>query len=270
MDLSKDIQSQFITHLRDGAASGSLEVPSIELGVQVLTAGSWPDYASIDCALPKEVLRLQELFSQFYLNKHSGRKLLWQNALATCVLKATLQRGRKEFAVSGYQASVLLLFNEAETLSLEQLGAMSRLPERELRQTLASLSLGDQPASRVLLKDPRNKKIADGDVFRVDANYRSPLFRVKINAVQLRDTKEDEKKVLGKVFEDRQYAVDALIVRIMKSRKTLTHNQLMADVFTQIAFPVKPADIKKRIATLIEREYMERDKDNAAVYNYVA
>lgn len=44
----------------------------------------------------------------------------------------------------------------------------------------------------------------------------------------------------------------------MKSRKTLTHNQLMSEVISQLKFPSKPVDIKKRIASLIEREYMER------------
>lgn len=32
----------------------------------------------------------------------------------------------------------------------------------------------------------------------------------------------------------------------------------------------QPADLKKRIESLIDRDYMERDKDNANEYNYVA
>ncbi|KAG5622109.1 hypothetical protein H5410_007327 [Solanum commersonii] len=38
----------------------------------------------------------------------------------------------------------------------------------------------------------------------------------------------------------------------------------------QLKFPVKPADLKKRIESLIEREYLERDKNNPQVYNYLA
>jgi cullin 4 len=33
---------------------------------------------------------------------------------------------------------------------------------------------------------------------------------------------------------------------------------------------VQPADIKKRIESLIEREYMERDEANATMYSYIA
>jgi cullin 4 len=38
----------------------------------------------------------------------------------------------------------------------------------------------------------------------------------------------------------------------------------------QLKFPIKPADIKKRIESLIDREYMERDKNNPQIYNYLA
>lgn len=33
---------------------------------------------------------------------------------------------------------------------------------------------------------------------------------------------------------------------------------------------LQPADLKKRIESLIDRDYMERDKDNQNQYNYVA
>ncbi|XP_046435950.1 cullin-3B-like [Neodiprion fabricii] len=73
-----------------------------------------------------------------------------------------------------------------------------------------------------------------------------------------------------RVYQDRQYQIDAAIVRIMKMRKSMTHNLLMSELYNQLKFPVKPADVKKRIASLIDRDYMGRDKDNANQYNYVA
>lgn len=35
-------------------------------------------------------------------------------------------------------------------------------------------------------------------------------------------------------------------------------------------FCLQPADLKKRIESLIDRDYMERDKENQNQYHYVA
>jgi len=58
----------------------------------------------------------------------------------------------------------------------------------------------------------------------------------------------------------------------MKARKTLDHNNLIAEVVKQLSarFAVEPAFIKKRIESLIEREYIARDKDNRRLYHYLA
>ena len=50
----------------------------------------------------------------------------------------------------------------------------------------------------------------------------------------------------------------------MKSRKEMDHNVLIAEVTSQLTsrFLPSPNVIKKRIESLIEREFLERDKDN--------
>ncbi|VDN50737.1 unnamed protein product [Dracunculus medinensis] len=55
----------------------------------------------------------------------------------------------------------------------------------------------------------------------------------------------------------------------MKMRKSLAHSLLISELFSQLRFPIKPIDLKKRIESLIEREYMSRDKDDANMYHYV-
>ena len=47
-------------------------------------------------------LKLQ-VFKEFYLSKHSGRRLVWHNSLGTCILKARFDRGTKELSVSLFQ-----------------------------------------------------------------------------------------------------------------------------------------------------------------------
>jgi DNA-binding MarR family transcriptional regulator len=56
----------------------------------------------------------------------------------------------------------------------------------------------------------------------------------------------------------------------MKSRKTIKHAELVAEVITATKSRgvLDPADIKKNIEKLIEKDYMEREEGN--VYNYLA
>lgn len=83
---------------------------------------------------------------------------------------------------------------------------------------------------------------------------------------------EDKKKVVEEVQKDRKYAIDAAIVRTMKSRRALEHTQLVLEVMQQVKkmFAADQKTIKKRIEDLIDREYLERDSQNTKLYKYLA
>lgn len=66
--------------------------------------------------------------------------------------------------------------------------------------------------------------------------------------------------------------IEAAIVRIMKARRVLDHNSMIAEVTQQLAsrFLPSPTIIKKRIESLIEREFLERDANDRKLYKYLA
>lgn len=71
---------------------------------------------------------------------------------------------------------------------------------------------------------------------------------------------------------DRKPAIEAAIVRVMKMRKALPHQQLIVEVRQQMQKMFNPdlRMVKKCIEGLIEREFLERDPDNANLYKYLA
>uniref|UniRef100_A0A7N5ZU28 Cullin-4A n=1 Tax=Anabas testudineus TaxID=64144 RepID=A0A7N5ZU28_ANATE len=243
------------------------EPSNIELTVNILTMGYWPSYTPMEVHLPPEMVKLQEVFKLFYLGKHSGRKLQWQPTLGHAVLKAEFKEGKKELQVSLFQTLVLLMFNEGEEFSIEEIRTATGIEEGELRRTLQSLACGK---ARVLNKNPRGKDVEDGDRFNFNNDFKHKLFRIKINQIQMKETVEEQVSTTERVFQDRQYQIDAAVVRIMKMRKTLSHNLLVSELYNQLKFPVKPGDLKKRIESLIDRDYMERDKETPNQYHYVA
>ena len=48
------------------------------------------------------------------------------------------------------------------------------------------------------------------------------------------ETEPEQKETRNKVDEDRRHEIEAAIVRIMKSRKTLQHNNLVSEVIEQL------------------------------------
>ena len=73
------------------------------------------------------------------------------------------------------------------------------------------------------------------------------------------------------IQEDRSIAIEAAIVRIMKSRKKLEHALLVQEVMHSLRmFKPNPAQIKTKIEHLIEKDYLERDAEDKNVYRYLA
>ncbi|KAJ3333629.1 Cullin-4 [Blyttiomyces sp. JEL0837] len=278
VETSKDIMNSFRMSARAMEQLGSLEMT-----VNVLTAGFWPTYPVITVNLPDELSNGQKVFRDFYMSKYSGRRLMWQSQLGSCVLKASFKKGTKELSVSLFQTVVLLQFNDAKTLTFKDLLTQTGIEEKELKRTMQSLACGK---IRVINKTPKGREVDDGDSFEFNAAFENPLYRIKINQIQMKETVEENKETNERVFADRQYQVDAAIVRIMKTRKRLTHSLLIAELFDQLKFPIKACatflqifvlivvdyapDLKKRIESLIDREYLERDKDDASSYTYLA
>ncbi|GBG23893.1 Cullin-3A [Hondaea fermentalgiana] len=243
-----------------------------ELNVTVLTAGYWPSEQVVPCELPPAIASVCEEFKTFYLNSHSGRRLSWQTNQGTADLKAILGPGRSphEFNVSTYQMCVLMLFNQADSLSFHDIETKTQIPAAELKRHLISLAA---PRYRILLKDSTRSGVDATTIFALNKDFSSKHYRVRVQLVSARQNLGTAKRgVPEQVEEDRKHLIEAAIVRIMKSRKRLEHAVLVAETTRQLSerFAPSPQDIKRRIESLLEREYLERDPDDHRSYRYLA
>ncbi|KAK9837407.1 hypothetical protein WJX81_000098 [Elliptochloris bilobata] len=264
---SRDTMADF----RARRAASGLPEPDIELSVQVLTTGSWPTQMAARCSLPRELEACCEEFRAFYLASHSGRKLSWQTNMGNADLKATFGSKRHELNVSTYQMVVLLLFNSSDRLSYREIQAATAIAPADLKRSLQSLAC--VKGKNVLRKEPMGREIADEDVFFYNAAFTSKFYKVKVGTVSAQKETEPEKAdTRHKVEEDRRPQVEAAIVRVLKARRLLDHNSIVAQVTQQLAprFVPSPTLIKKRIESLIEREFLERDESDRKLYRYLA
>ncbi|KAF3928913.1 Cullin-4A [Arthrobotrys entomopaga] len=241
---------------------------NMDLQVTVLSQAAWPTYPETTVTMPQNVAQYMEAYHHYYTSKHKGRKLAWRNALAHCVLRANFPKGKKELAMSAFQAVVLLLFDDdKKPLSYEYIKTATSLPDAELIRTLQSLACAK---TRPLTKHPKGKEINSSDTFTVNLGFTDPKIRIKINQIQLKETKEENTATHEQIAQDRQYETQAAIIRIMKSRKTIGHNELITETINQTKKRgvLDLGDIKKNIEKLIDKDYMERSENNT--YTYVA
>lgn len=303
MSVSNTVMEEFKNHINNDPSA----LDGVELSVRILTTGFWPTQsATPNCNIPLAPRRAFETFKRFYLAKHSGRQLTLQPQLGTVYMNAEfygVKAVEKESAegacsstapvatvsappppmalgaprkhvlqLSTYQMCVLMLYNNRERLTYDEIQQETDIPGKDLIRALQSLSMGKQQ-QRLLVRTPKTKDIEPTNVFYVNDAFVSKFHKVKIQTVAAKGESEPERKeTRSKVDEDRKHEIEAAIVRIMKARKKMAHNLLVSDVTTQLKsrFMPSPVIIKKRIEGLIEREYLARTPEDRKVYVYLA
>ncbi|EDQ89662.1 uncharacterized protein MONBRDRAFT_32326 [Monosiga brevicollis MX1] len=245
---------------------------SYDFDASILTFGHWPATSpSVTCILPDAMRQATQRFEAHYHARHNGRKLIWQPTLGHGELKTTyLAKRQHVLQVTTQCMMVLLNFNghlAVDALSYGALLEATQLPEKDLQRTLQSLACGKHV---LLTKSSSGKTIHSDDNFKLNHRFSSKAVRVKVQQVAARNEEREvtEKKVQG----ERRLEIEACLVRIMKARRQLGHNELQIETIKQLAprFKAQPAQIKRRVEDLIEREFLERDPDDRTVYRYLA
>ena len=135
---------------------------------------------------------------------------------------------------------------------------------------VAALSMA-HPKVKVMRKAPNTKEIKDDDKFQINPKYNNNRARVNIPTLNIKSSQPEKvDKNMEAIYRLRRNNIDAAIVRIMKARKTIKHPDLVTEVVKQLRgrFTPKPVVIKKRIANLIERDFLERDENDRKLYHY--
>ncbi|CAE7900234.1 CUL1 [Symbiodinium sp. KB8] len=210
----------------------------VDVSVQVLTTGFWPNYRAIRVTLPPLMASARDLFMKYYRSKNTHKKISWAYALGTALVRGNFARSY-DFQVHTLQAVALLAINEApgQRLSFKGLQESTGMEEDVLKRVCHSLSCA------------KYKVVTPDDVFEPNTSFSCQLLRVRIPMASLEESQTHEK-----VEEDRTYAIEACIV----SATALSPDN------------ENPEVIKRRIEHLIERDYLERADEDPNLYKYVA
>ena len=131
---------------------------------------------------------------------------------------------------------LLLLFNDHEVLTYQQILQITQIPVQELHMHLIPLI-----KCKLIVKNPAANSFSAEDEMRVNMDYKSNLFRNKLPVMVSKATKENDSiKVQGKVEDDRRYTIEASIIKVMKARRKIEYVNLVSETSRILSLKFNP------------------------------
>jgi len=112
----------------------------------------------------------------------------------------------------------------------------------------------------------------NANVIKLNLEFSNKRTKIKVSSSLQADSPQENDATRRAIDEDRKLYLQAAIVRVMKSRKQLTHTQLVQEVIDQAKSRFSPSIpmIKKCIEQLLDKQYIERSGAEKDKYLYVA
>ena len=195
----------------------------------ILTSNCWPmSHLPSLCTLPAPMLKACQSFEQFYLSRHSGRRLTWQLHLGNADVRVRFKTRSHDLNVSTYALVILLLFENLQAdgflmyqvhrnfwnmrqlliLRLKEIKEASTIDDTELKRQLQSLACAK---FKILKKHPPGREVHPDDSFSFNNDFSSTMQKIKISTISSRvENKDERKETRNRIDEERKHQMEVL------------------------------------------------------------
>ena len=281
LDENKEEIDQYKTMDHRGMPNG------FKFNIQIISDCAWEinkkDLIKIE--IPKFLSICIKDFEQFYLKKHTLRKLYWCFGLSKIDIQYLCFRNKNISTSTLPQFLILLQLEKYGSLTLAKLAELLGCPINTILTDIPGLVFnpsfnpqGQKEKGLILGNfDDRTKEFKETDEisFNKDFTFARQKFQTlplppKKSAEEEREAELDDAKIQQR-YQDN--ILQATLTRIMKSRvgQRTTHVWLINEASRQIdLFRAQPQQIKESIEKLIEKNVMKRDENDRTCYEYIA
>ncbi|CAF4095079.1 unnamed protein product [Adineta steineri] len=266
------ISTQLTTEFKEHCKTNAYDIID-SFRIMVLHSFAWPLISTPACSLPHQLQPTYSLFTEFYTEKHTGRKLELIHQHSKGELQTLYTKQKYILQVSTYQMAILLLFNKVDNMTVKSICDRTQI-KSELCRPILLVLLKSQvlKCSEITVNEElKENDIKDDYMIQVDENFKCKRDKINLNqAVKSVEQKEAEKDGQA-IEEERNFLIQAAIVRTMKARKQLNYNSLTEQILPQLTSKFQPQIpmIKKCIELLVEKEYLKPDSHDGSVYHYI-
>ena len=252
----------------------SIENLNMEMNVLILNKGNWTEMNEIKFNIDNSIQKCINYFDKKYCEVNKNKKLEWVLMQSKVVLIFNSNNKKYELTSNTLQGSILLLFNNRIEYTVKKLVDILNCDFDEIVKALFGLSRGK---FKFLLKDINDNNFDFSTKLEINRKFSSQYskapFKISIpssppNTIDIKTKNKIDKDISN----SRKYSIDCTLVRIMKSRGQIYHNELITECSKQLSNIFIPdlKLIKKEIEHLIDSEYIERVEDEINLYRYLA
>ena len=228
--------------------------------VNILQTSVWPfEEQSFMFQMPEELTESQMMFERWYIRNHPRRKLQWLHQYTRGKIKTNYLSKTYTFLGNAYQLSILMLFNENDTLTIQQIFERVHLTLDIVRSIVNSLK------QMKIVNIDKNENVS------INMSFSHAKLKLTLPIPKTIVGKEEKEIVEKEITIERIGIIEACIVKLMKRNKRMIHNELIQNVVTTLSGKFSPSIplIKKAIESLIEREYIARCETKRDEYIYM-
>ncbi|KAI5967461.1 hypothetical protein CANMA_003041, partial [Candida margitis] len=249
-----------------------IDVPEFEFKPLVLEKSMWPDIPSQDLStvqLPTECTNVLDKFCKEFCkaDERNGKKNLdWSNyKLHHLTIAGHFAGGEKSITANMLQAMVILLFNDSDEYTFDQLLDKTKMDSTLLQAVLHTMVTGK---CKILKQQ--------GDVIKFNHGFKDKSKTIRLPIVKetatatasSRGSSIDKEVVVDVIEKNRNEEFKSVVVRIMKQAKTLSMTKLLSQSIEILEKrrPVAVIDLKSAIERLITDEFLKRKSRDAIEY----
>lgn len=183
-------------------------------------------------SVPQELEKSVQYFEKFYHTSFSGRKLTWLHHLCQGELKLSYLRKTYIVTMQTYQMAIMLLFEKVNSLTVSEILNTLQINVEQFPKHIISLL-----ECKLLIAN--TEEITTNTYLALNMEFISRRTKFRITAAMQKESPQEVESTISSVEEDRKLYLQAAIVRIMKSRKLLAHNDLIEEVSLQLLLNLK-------------------------------
>jgi hypothetical protein len=219
-------------------------------------------FGEIKCQ--EQISPVREDFEKYYKTKFQKRKLMYDYMNSKATIRGIYQHNVVyEFEMNALQVILLIvLSNNGKMMSLEECFENTQIPIVYLKYICHSMS------EKIKILNVKEGKY--GINYNFISQQRKVIFPQLIFD-QFHQKEELKDKNDHHIITQRKNIIQSMIIRIMKSRKSMDHNSLYEEICKNCTLFVPDKKfMKSEIESLIEREYIKRCENDANIYIYIS